>query len=112
MPQNCSSDVSKVIEHVDKVLLRGHPREKQQLKSFFGLGNLKHDDDFARYATLLFHDCITTNEKLPARFRMDLGNGNPTTSPQATRDSSSSATVLRTQAHSIPMPPRCPVRKA
>lgn len=47
MPQNCSSDVIKVIEHVDSILLSNNTAAKQALKNKFGLGALEHDDDFA-----------------------------------------------------------------
>lgn len=47
MPQNCSSDVIKVIEHVDSILLGNDTVAKHALKSKFGLGALEHDDDFA-----------------------------------------------------------------
>lgn len=47
MAANCSSDVSKVIEYVDGVLLGGDDAAKQALKDKFGLGGLEHDDDFA-----------------------------------------------------------------
>lgn len=49
MPQNCSKDVSLVIDYVDTVLLTGTEDEKYALKSKFGLQGVKHDDDFARY---------------------------------------------------------------
>lgn len=45
---NCSKDVAKVVDHVDNVLLHGSENEKQKLKDTFGLGDLEHDDDFAR----------------------------------------------------------------
>ncbi|GME32856.1 putative serine protein [Neofusicoccum parvum] len=47
MPQNCSADVSLVIDYVDGVLLNGTAAEKQSLKEKFGLGGLEHADDFA-----------------------------------------------------------------
>jgi hypothetical protein len=49
MPQNCSRDVTRVIDHVDSILTTGTDAEKQALKEMFGLGAIKHDDDFARY---------------------------------------------------------------
>lgn len=49
MPQNCSADVSLVIDYVDGVLLNGTAVEKQALKEKFGLGDIEHDADFARY---------------------------------------------------------------
>lgn len=53
MPQNCSADVSLVIDYVDGVLLNGTAAEKQSLKEKFGLGGLEHADDFARWVGLL-----------------------------------------------------------
>lgn len=47
MPANCSADVSKVIEHVDSILLGDDDEAKQALKEKFGLGAIEHDDDFA-----------------------------------------------------------------
>lgn len=46
MATNCSSDVSKVIEYVDGVLLGDDDAAKQALKDKFALGALEHDDDF------------------------------------------------------------------
>ena len=46
MPQNCSRDVSLVIDHIDRVLFNGTASDKQQLKDKFGLGALAYDDDF------------------------------------------------------------------
>ncbi|POS74116.1 serine carboxypeptidase S28 [Diaporthe helianthi] len=47
MPTNCSADVSKVIEHIDSILLGDDEQAKQALKEKFGLGGIVHDDDFA-----------------------------------------------------------------
>jgi hypothetical protein len=49
MPQNCSSDVSLVINYVDNILINGTPDEVYELKSLFGLEGLEHNDDFASY---------------------------------------------------------------
>jgi len=46
MPKNCSSDLSKVIDHIDGVLLDGTSQEKHNLKAMFGLQDIEHDDDF------------------------------------------------------------------
>lgn len=48
MPQNCSKDISLVIDYVDNVFLHGTEEEKTELKARFGLGSLKHNDDFAQ----------------------------------------------------------------
>jgi len=47
MPKNCSTDVSKVINYVDKILKGDDEAQKQNLKEKFGLGAIVHDDDFA-----------------------------------------------------------------
>jgi hypothetical protein len=47
MPKNCSTDVEKVIDYVDSVLIRGSQKEKNALKAKFGLEGVEHDDDFA-----------------------------------------------------------------
>lgn len=47
MPKNCSADVSKVINYVDKILKGDDAAAKQSLKEKFGLGGIVHDDDFA-----------------------------------------------------------------
>lgn len=47
MPQNCSTDISLVIDHIDSVLLNGTASEIRSLKSMFGLQDLEHKDDFA-----------------------------------------------------------------
>lgn len=47
MPQNCSSDVGKVIAHVDDILLGNNTAAKKALKKKFGLEAIEHDDDFA-----------------------------------------------------------------
>lgn len=46
MPQNCSNDVSLVVNYIDNVLTHGSAKEKQSLKDQFGFGPLQ-DDDFA-----------------------------------------------------------------
>ncbi|PHH93128.1 hypothetical protein CDD83_508 [Cordyceps sp. RAO-2017] len=47
MPRNCSADYKRVVAYVDEKLAHGSPEERQKLKDDFGLGKLKHDDDFA-----------------------------------------------------------------
>ncbi|MCJ1433440.1 hypothetical protein MMC27_002800 [Xylographa pallens] len=47
MAQNCSSDVSLVIDHIDGVLKNGSKTEIQKLKTMFGLEHVEHNDDFA-----------------------------------------------------------------
>ncbi|KAJ7591592.1 serine carboxypeptidase S28-domain-containing protein [Mycena floridula] len=51
MPANCSADVQKVIAHVDSVLLSDNITAIDILKASFGLGELKHSDDFANALT-------------------------------------------------------------
>jgi hypothetical protein len=45
MPQNCSTDISLVIDHIDSILATGTSTEKHDLKAMFGLGPLA-DADF------------------------------------------------------------------
>lgn len=47
MPQNCSTDVSLVVDHIDSVYSNGTLEEQQSLKAMFGLEDLEHYDDFA-----------------------------------------------------------------
>ena len=47
MPQNCSKDVSRVVDHVDSILFHGTASEKHNVKEKFGLGALTDDGDFA-----------------------------------------------------------------
>jgi hypothetical protein len=49
MPKNCSRDVSRVVNYIDKVNKSGSEKQVQQLKELFGLGDIEHFDDFARY---------------------------------------------------------------
>jgi hypothetical protein len=49
MPKNCSTDLSLVIDHIDKVLTKGSPAEQYALKARFGLEELVHNDDFGAY---------------------------------------------------------------
>lgn len=47
MAQNCSTDVSLVIEHIDSALSTGTADDIASLKGMFGLAGLEHNDDFA-----------------------------------------------------------------
>ncbi|GIC84418.1 putative serine peptidase [Aspergillus udagawae] len=47
MPKNCSKDLSRVVKHIDHVYKSGDIERQQELKEMFGLGGLKHFDDFA-----------------------------------------------------------------
>ena len=49
MPKNCSKDVSRVVNYIDKINQSGSDKQVQQLKEMFGLGDIEHFDDFARY---------------------------------------------------------------
>lgn len=49
MPKNCSKDVSRVVDYVDRVASSGTKEQQQKLKELFGLGDLEHFDDFAAY---------------------------------------------------------------
>ncbi|KAF2149996.1 putative serine peptidase [Myriangium duriaei CBS 260.36] len=46
MPQNCSTDLSRVIDYLDRVMTTGSASEVQQIKQKFGLPNVQHNDDF------------------------------------------------------------------
>ncbi|KAI9166362.1 putative extracellular serine carboxypeptidase [Paramyrothecium foliicola] len=48
MPKNCSRDFEAIIDHVDKVLLRGSKKERKALKEQFGVAALEYDDDAAQ----------------------------------------------------------------
>ncbi|CAI7666909.1 unnamed protein product [Penicillium manginii] len=47
MPQNCSKDITRVIEYVDSIGKTGSKHQVQKLKDLFGLGDVEHFDDFA-----------------------------------------------------------------
>lgn len=47
MAANCSSDVTKVIDYVDSVLLSDDTDAITALKTQFGLAGVEHNDDFA-----------------------------------------------------------------
>lgn len=49
MPKNCSRDVSRVVNYIDTLNKSGSEKKLQQLKEMFGLGDIEHFDDFARY---------------------------------------------------------------
>jgi hypothetical protein len=46
MPRNCSTDISLVIEHLDKIGETGTLKEQMAAKEMFGLGGVPHYDDF------------------------------------------------------------------
>ncbi|KAH8812182.1 serine carboxypeptidase [Xylogone sp. PMI_703] len=46
MTKNCSSDISLVIEHLDKIGTTGTAADQTAVKDMFGLGGLEHYDDF------------------------------------------------------------------
>ena len=46
MPQNCSTDISLVIEYLDNIGQNGTVEEQTETKKMFGLGSLAHYDDF------------------------------------------------------------------
>lgn len=47
MPQNCSTDIQLVIEHVDSVLNTGTDDDITALKTMFMMENVTHNVDFA-----------------------------------------------------------------
>jgi hypothetical protein len=46
MPQNCSTDISLVVEYLDSIGETGTLREQTAIKELFGLGGVDHYDDF------------------------------------------------------------------
>src|SRR6267154_2391032 len=58
MPQNCSSDIEAVIAYLDGMYAADDTAGIQTLKEAFGLGDLKHVDDFA-HARELFLSFIS-----------------------------------------------------
>ena len=53
MPQNCSSDVQRVIAYLDSLYAENDTDALQELKTAFGLGGLLHIDDFANTCELV-----------------------------------------------------------
>lgn len=51
MPKNCSTDLEKVIAHIDSVLINGTTGQQQKLLSDFGAETMAHLDDFAEVLT-------------------------------------------------------------
>lgn len=47
MAKNCSTDLSRVVDHVDGILTNGTASEQHSLKAMFGLEGLEHNSDFA-----------------------------------------------------------------
>ena len=62
MPQNCSADVTLVVQHVNEVLANGTSDQKQALRDTFGLGPLTDDVDFTQaiITPLYFWQSLTT----------------------------------------------------
>lgn len=58
MPKNCSKDVSRVVNYIDQVYKSGNINRQQELKEMFGLGGLKHFDDFAAYVVFAFFEQV------------------------------------------------------
>lgn len=46
MQQNCTTDVQKTIAYMDDILFNGSDEERLELKTKFGLQDVKRDDDF------------------------------------------------------------------
>lgn len=62
MPKNCSTDVSLVIDYMDKILMGKNETAKTELKTQFGLEGLEHDDDFMGYAIFTYLWLIFAND--------------------------------------------------
>lgn len=48
LPHNCSTDLVRIIAHIDDVLDHGTAEEVTRLKAMYGLEALVHHDDFAK----------------------------------------------------------------
>ncbi|KAJ4010984.1 hypothetical protein NW752_007477 [Fusarium irregulare] len=46
MPKNCTTDVGKVIDYLDNMMLQGSTDEIHKIKERFGASDLEHNDDF------------------------------------------------------------------
>ena len=46
MPQNCSTDIDLVVEHLDSIGMHGSVNDQTAAKEQFGLGRVAHYDDF------------------------------------------------------------------
>lgn len=55
MPQNCSTDISLVIDHLDNIGQCGTSEEQAAAKEMFGLGGVTHYDDFMEQVTSTRH---------------------------------------------------------
>ena len=51
IPRNCSADGLLIADHLTAVQERGNKTEIHELKDMFGLAELEHYDDFARYVS-------------------------------------------------------------
>lgn len=47
MPKNCSTDLIKVIDYIDSILINGTDQEQYDLKAQFGLEGVQDNADFA-----------------------------------------------------------------
>ncbi|KAK5659863.1 hypothetical protein OQA88_13326 [Cercophora sp. LCS_1] len=47
MPKNCSADLERVADHIDKTIAENNKTEIHNLKDLFGLADLEYHDDFA-----------------------------------------------------------------
>ena len=63
IPQNCSSDIVSVINYIDSVFQEGSATEIWAMQQNFGLGDIKHPDDFAntRASSQLLPQCALLN---------------------------------------------------
>lgn len=68
MPQNCSKDVSLVIDYVDDILIHGSKKQQQELKAMFKLERLEHNDDFALAMSLAIDQWQLTDFDFPNSF--------------------------------------------
>lgn len=68
MPQNCSVDLSRIVEHVDTTVNSGNTTAIKELQAMFALQDLEHADDFAECVLfILFSPSLFFTRLIPSR---------------------------------------------
>lgn len=52
MPQNCSADLSRIVDYIDEQIAAKNTTEVTRIRSEFGLLHLQHEDDFVMYVRI------------------------------------------------------------
>jgi hypothetical protein len=52
MPQNCSTDLARVVDYIDEQIAAKNTTEVTRIRSEFGLLHLLHEDDFVMYVRI------------------------------------------------------------